>query len=247
MRFLISLAVVLFALPLVGRADSFHLGVGTNYVILYRGTGGHNLQITNVTSNIASEVNPADSLSTALEGLTETPLENNSGSQKIHAPSGTSLFTSGGRSNLVFRINSYSETGGIMLTLNGVPAHDSVVFEFGTSLGNVNLGGEGSLNGRANGQSHSNVSSSDDHVNLNNNSSSHHDLALEGVIHGPGMSMTNASLDGPLFGSDGDTQIVPDPTLTAPVSSVPEPGTLALFGTGLFGFAGFLRRRLRKP
>lgn len=34
-----------------GRADTLPLGLAANYAVLYEGTGGHNLQITNVTIN----------------------------------------------------------------------------------------------------------------------------------------------------------------------------------------------------
>jgi PEP-CTERM motif-containing protein len=50
---LIFLAMALMAAVTVpeARGDSIPLGAASNYAVLYQGTGGHNLQITNVTIN----------------------------------------------------------------------------------------------------------------------------------------------------------------------------------------------------
>ena len=44
-------AIVLTCLAGAAYCDSAPLGTASNYVVLYEGTGGHNLQITNVNIN----------------------------------------------------------------------------------------------------------------------------------------------------------------------------------------------------
>ncbi len=189
-----------------------------------------------------------DGLSSSLGGAAGTNLAI-SGTETIDASSGT-LDVINGHHYRVFDVTSYKENDGKLLTINGDAAGDIVVFDFGSALGNVNLKGDVALSGLTDDQVLWNFTSSGKNVNLNTNASSFGKLAFEGVILGPNdlLSMTNANLDGRFFGGDrGDMQIVSGSTLSAPLTStVPEPSALLLFGSGLLGLSGIVRRRLKK-
>ena len=298
----VSIAFVAIALTCLSGAaygDTLPLGAAANYGVLYEGTGGHNLSITNVTINgnigvggtgavqdsgpstingyldfsaansgqfhstnpgnvgptsvnygvaaVTSALNTVNSLSSSFVGQAGTSLAI-SGTQTINASAG-SLDTINGVSYLVFDVTSYSENNGDVVTINGAPSGDVVVFNFGFNS-NVNLGGDVTLNGLTDDQVLWNFDSSNsENVNLNNNASSFPGSAFQGVILGPNdvLSMTDANLDGRFFGGDsGDMHIVSGDTLTAPPSPVvPEPSSVFLLSTGLVGIGVVLRRALR--
>ena len=291
MAILIFLAVLfLVALPLrQARADELPLDAASNYAVLYEGTGGHNLSISNVTvngnvgvggtgvvqfsgpgtiggeldfsasnsgqyhntngsnvgptsvnygvGNVTSALSTVNSLSTTLGGATATNLAI-SGTQTINASSG-SLDVIGGHNYLVFNITAYTENDGKLLTINGAGG-DIVVFNFGTTLGDVNLGGDVKLSGLTGDQVLWNFTSSGNNVQLNNNASSYPTLFYQGDILAPNdkISLVNANLDGRVFGGDSsDMQIVSGDTINSP-SPTPEPSTLILLATALLGFVG---------
>ncbi|HTT80091.1 MAG TPA: collagen-binding domain-containing protein, partial [Stellaceae bacterium] len=170
--------------------------------------------------------------------------------QTVNASDGN-IQTVDGVTYSVFNVTSYSENNGDLVTIDG--NGDVVVFNFDSSLGNVNLGGDVTLEDglEADGVLWNFVNStgSAENIQLNNNASSYPlPDAFMGVILAPNdcISLTNANLDGRVLGGDScDMQIVSGDTINVPSSPVPEPGSLALFASALasFGGLGWLRRR----
>jgi choice-of-anchor A domain-containing protein len=273
------------------RADGFSLGGAANYAVLYEGTGGHNLSISNVTVNgnvgvggsgvvqfsgpgtiggeldfsagnigqyhntngsnvgptsvnfsvaaVTSDLNLVNSLSTSLGAEAGTSIVIN-GNQTINASSGT-LDAAG---NEVFTVTSYSEGNGNVLTING-NGH-KVVLNLAVS-GNPQLGGDVILTGGlTDGQVLWNYTGTNN-LSLNNNASSYPlPDAFMGIILAPNaaISLVSANLDGNVYGGDSsDMQIVSGTNINQAITT-PEPSSLALLASGLFGLFGFVRRRL---
>jgi len=120
-----------------------------------------------------------------------------------------------------------------------------VVFNFGTTLGDVNLGGDVTLSGLTGDQVLWNFTSSGNNVQLNNNASSYPTLFYQGDILAPNdkISLVNANLDGRVLGGDSsDMQIVSGDHINSPAPT-PEPSTLILLATPLFGSVGLIAWR----
>ena len=148
-----------------------------------------------------------------------------SGVQTINESAGQ-LNTVGGTTYRVFNITSYSENDGNVVTINGDGSGDPVVFDFASSLGNVNLKGLITLGTGAAALTPDQVlwtfAGTGNNINLNTNNSSFPSAAFQGVILAPGdaMSMNAANLNGRFFGGDSsDMQIVSHSVLNAPVTT----------------------------
>jgi hypothetical protein len=272
------------------RATNIPLGDAANYSVLYEGTGGHNLSISNVTvngnvgvggagvvqfsgpgtingrldfsatntgqfhntngmnvgptsvnynvSNVTSALGTINALSSSLAGAVLSTSLSINGTQTVNESAGM-LDVINGVSYYVFNVTSYSENNGNVLTVNGNPSGDPVLFNF-LFNSNVNLGGDVVLNGLNTDQVLFNFASTmKQNVSLNNNASSYPlPLAFMGIILAPNdaLSLVNANLDGRVLGGDSsDMQIVSGDTINAPIAppAVPEPMTLVLFGSGL--------------
>ncbi len=290
---LAALLLVALAAPFA-RANEVAIGVNASqYAVLYEGTGGNTLHITNVTINgnvgvggtgkvsdsgpstvngrldfsaantgqfsgapgdtgptpinysvaaVTSALNTVNSLSSTLGAELGNNLAIN-GTMTVNESAGK-LETLNGITYRVFTITSYSSGDGKLLTINGDGSGDPVVFNFSFN-NNVNLGGDVTLNGLNDDQVLFNFTSSGKNVSLNNNASSFPTLSFQGIILAPNdvISLTNANLDGRVFGGDSsDMQIVSGTTIKAP-GVVPEPATLTLLGSGILALGSFFRRR----
>jgi choice-of-anchor A domain-containing protein len=166
------------------------------------------------------------------------------GNQTVNESAGQSD-TGNGITYRVFNVTSYSSGDGKMLTINGDGSGDPVVFNFAFNS-NVNLGGDVTLSGLNDDQILWNFTTSGKNISLNNNASSFPmPLAFQGIILAPNdvISLTNANLDGRVFGGDTiDMQVVSGDTIKAPTTFTPEPATLALMGTGILALGSFFRR-----
>jgi len=295
-RWTIAFATLLLAVLAVPSAQASEVAIGVSasqYAVLYEGTGGKNLAISNVIINgnvgvggtgvvqfsgpgtingrldfsaansgqfkntngsnvgptsvnysvaaVTTALNDVLSLNSSLAGLGNALAIN--GNQTINESAGQ-LDTVNGVTYRVFNITSYSSGDGKLLTINGDGSGDPVVFNFAFNS-NVNLGGDVTLNGLNDDQVLWNFTTSGKNISLNNNASSFPKLAFQGIILAPNdaISLVNANLDGRAFGGDSsDMQIVSGDTIKAP-GVIPEPGTIALLGSGILALGSFLRRR----
>ena len=202
-------------------------------------TGGVSYSVSQVTTAL----NTVNSLNTTLGAESGTGVLI-AGTMAINASSGT--LHNGDR---VFSVTSFNTTNGDVLTINGDGAGDNVVLNF---TGSVNFNNQVVLNGI-----------SADHVlfnfvggsalsggptlQINDNASSSSSNSVSGIFLDPNgsISVTNSRVFGRVFGGDShDFQFVSGDTLTAPMSSVPEPSHTAVVLGLMLAIAVVVRRRL---
>ena len=192
---------------------------------------------------VTSALNTVNALNTTLGGL---PGANTSisGNTMINASAG---MQSGNIE--VFNVTSFSLNNGQTLTING--NGDLVVFNFTSSTnfhGNVALSGGLTPDQVVfNWVGGSNLTGGPT-LDLNNGggSPSNSSFLSQGIFLDPNgpINVTNSNVLGRIFGGDShDFQFVSGSNITAP-SSVPEPASLLLLGTGLCSIAALSRKHL---
>ena len=110
----------------------------------YHNTNGSNVGPTSVNYSIArvtTALTTVNNLSNSLAGLGSNLAIN--GNQAINESAGQ-LVTVGGVNYRIFKVTSYSETDGKLVTINGDGSGNTVVLNFGFTS-NVNLGGDVAL------------------------------------------------------------------------------------------------------
>lgn len=165
-------ALLLAALPILQvRADSLPLGVASNYAVLYEGTGGHTLQITNVTVNgnvgvggtgLATDSGPS-TINGAIDfsATNTSQFSNNNGSDVIAGGVSYGLSAVTTALNTVNSLNSslaglgnnlaingtqtINESAGALETINGVTYRVFNITAYSENNGNVvTINGDGS-------------------------------------------------------------------------------------------------------
>jgi len=287
------------------RADLLSVDA-KGYAVLYEGTGGHNLQITNVQvngnigvggtgvvqdngpsviaggldfsaantgqfhDNNGSNVGPftvnynVAAVTKALTFVNDLNADWGSqagtgvsinGNSTIDASNGmldTIIVDGQSETAEVFNVTSFSLGNGQTVTINDA-AGNNVVFNFPSSLGNINFQGDVVLNGLTADQLLWNMVGVGKHFDINNNASSFgsglSSPAAQGIFLNPNgeMSSVNANIIGRFFGGDSqDMQIVSGTTLITPPTgggggggggSVPEPSSVVLLSTAVVAFA----------
>jgi hypothetical protein len=185
---------------------------------------------------VASALSTVNSLNTTLGAESGTNIAIGTGGGQtlsINAASGT-LDANGNR---VFNVTGFNTTNGNVLTINGDAAGDSVVLNF---TGSVNFNNQVRLNGLSSDQvlynfvGGSNLTGGptlqiNDNLSNNAPNCSLGQFCVQGVFLDPNgaISVTNANVAGRVFGGDThDFQYVSGSTITASMTTVPEPSNL---------------------
>jgi len=231
------------------------LGATINGNVFYAGAVSPRNSINNTTftgtvaggnTNVQTDLNTLNKLSSDLgaEAGTNTAiaLSGSGGTQTIHATSG--ILTKDASGNIVFNLTSVAFNNNNTLVIDGDGLGHNVVFnissnaQFGGAI--VLTGGLTADNVLFNFTGGSNLTGGST-ASLNNNGQGF----LTGIFLDPNgaMSVVHTNLNGRIFGGDSSNlQIVSGDTINSPASA-PEPSSLALLATGMFGLIGFARRR----
>ena len=201
------------------------------------------------TSSVTSALNTVNALNAQLGALSGHSIAI-SGTMTINANSGNLSTNANCLNCRVFTVTSFNTTNSNVVTINGT-ANQWVVINITKS---INFNNQVVLTGGI----------TSDHViwnmvgganatggptlQINTNASSHPNQAAQGIFLDPNgpISLTNANINGRVFGGDShDFQFVSGTTVRQPkpTSPTPEPGSMALFGSGLLVVAGAVRRR----
>jgi hypothetical protein len=195
--------------------------------------------VTGGNTNVQTDLNALNTLSTTLGGEAGTALTvnlNNNQSQTINASSGT-LDANG---NYVFDVSSFNFGNGATLYINGDGLGSSVVLDYSS---NAQFGGTIVLEGGLTpDQVLFNITGTNT-LQINTNGST---VAGDFLDPNGAISVVHSVVDGRVFGGDStNMQIVSGDTLTAP-TSLPESSSWALLFSVLGGLSAvlFLKSRL---
>jgi hypothetical protein len=195
-------------------------------------------------SDVTTDLNSVGSFSAKVSGESGTALVIDpsamGGNQTIYANSG--VLDGGG--NRVFNITSFNFAQGTTLTINGDSSGDNVILNFNTNS-TLNFDGAMNFNGIAPDQVLFNITGGGE-LKIDGATVAGDFADLNGQI-----MVSGSSVNGRIFGDNGDRLIVSDSGLYyAPPGSfgarAPEPAAILLMGTVCLGVFPLLRRRFRR-
>jgi hypothetical protein len=209
----------------------------------FSGPGAGSFSVYNNVTQVQTDLNNLNTLSSTLGAETGTPLSiniNNNGTATISANTGN---IQGG--NSVFTVSSWNFGGGSTLTIDGNGLGDSVVVNFPVAvINNPSFAGTIKLTGGLTPDevlfnfTGGSALSGGPTLSISANGATEAGIFLD--PNGP-MSIDNSVLNGRFFGGDShNDQVVSGASVLAPA---PEPQTFALLALGL---AGLAVKRLRQ-